>query len=324
MSWHGSSQPNPASLPLFENGLDFLASAVEHLRSEATPRNLKYAVLHLASGIELVLKERLRQHDPAQIYQDPKKFDRVDYATGDFTGPKTEVILDRLAAAGVHVVAADKADLVQLRKKRNRAEHFHLDDTAAAISASTARTLGFALDFIASEIDTSALSTAASNQLETIRAALPQLEHFVSHRIESIAAKLADAVTAIVECPYCGQATSVLDEGANCQFCGASATAEEGADEYAHLVLGESHYKSSKQGIAWVVSPCPECQADTFVDRAAARDPEAADRWVCFNCGSAWPSGSLSRCDHCDETIAAGDDEITICGDCLSAMILKE
>ena len=309
---------------MLENGLDFLASAVEHLRGEAGQRELKYAVLHLASGIELVLKARLHQHDPAQLYQNPAKFDKADYATGDFTGPKTEAILQRLATAGVRVDAADKTQLVQLRKKRNRAEHFHLDDTAAAISAIVARTLGFALDFIAREIDAGALSHTASSQLDGIRAALPQLQHFVAHRHESIADALADVRTATVECPYCGQKTSVLDDGATCLFCAATTTAEEAADQYAHLVLGESHYKSAKQGIDWVVSSCPECEADAFIDMGATDDVQPRDRWVCFDCGNAWPDGSFRQCDRCDKLIPAGEDESSICEECFSALVEKE
>ena len=48
---------------LLENGLDFIASGLDHIARGATKTDLKYGVLHLASGIELVLKERLRQED---------------------------------------------------------------------------------------------------------------------------------------------------------------------------------------------------------------------------------------------------------------------
>lgn len=324
MSSQSSPLPDPASQPLLENGLDFLDSAVGHLGGEPDPRELKYAVLHLASGIELVLKARLHEYDPAQLYQDPAEFDEADYAAGDFTGPKSKEVLKRLADADVELAPSRKAELLQLRKMRNRAEHFHLDDSVAAISAITARTLGFALDFIAGEFDAGALSPTASNQLEEIRAALPLLEHFVAHRLDSIADELATAQTAIVECPSCGQETSVLDDGATCLFCRAAATAEEGADNYAHLVLGESRYESAKQGISWVVSSCPECDAETLVDRGLSGDVEPADQWACFTCGNAWPEGSLGPCDRCGELISAGEGEMSICSDCFSALVANE
>jgi len=37
---------------LLENGMNFIASALEHLNQEASKQTLRYAVLHFASGIE--------------------------------------------------------------------------------------------------------------------------------------------------------------------------------------------------------------------------------------------------------------------------------
>ena len=58
---------------LLENGLDFIWSAVEHLGVASTKRDLKYATLHLVSGIELVLKERVRREDWSLLFPDPSK-----------------------------------------------------------------------------------------------------------------------------------------------------------------------------------------------------------------------------------------------------------
>src|SRR5207244_4003586 len=122
----------------------------DHLRGEPSRRNLKYALLHLASGIELVLKERLRRHDPALLYQRPEKFDALDFAAGNFQSTNAKDTVKRLVdLAGVVISDVDRTQLHVLRDKRNRVEHFGLDDTVDAVSAITARTLGFALDFIA-------------------------------------------------------------------------------------------------------------------------------------------------------------------------------
>ena len=43
---------------LLENGMNFIASALEHLNQEASKQTLRYAVLHFASGIELIIKVR--------------------------------------------------------------------------------------------------------------------------------------------------------------------------------------------------------------------------------------------------------------------------
>src|SRR2546426_9855541 len=57
------TDPDQVHFTLLENGLDFVWSAVEHLSVATSKRELKYALLHLVSGIELILKERLRRED---------------------------------------------------------------------------------------------------------------------------------------------------------------------------------------------------------------------------------------------------------------------
>lgn len=43
---------------LLEIGLNFIASGLNHIVRATTKADLKYGVLHLASGIELVLKRK--------------------------------------------------------------------------------------------------------------------------------------------------------------------------------------------------------------------------------------------------------------------------
>ena len=61
------------SFVLLENGLDFIASGLRYIARGETKSDLKYGVLHLASGIELVLKERLRQEDWRLVFVKPDK-----------------------------------------------------------------------------------------------------------------------------------------------------------------------------------------------------------------------------------------------------------
>lgn len=41
---------------VLENGLDFLLSSLDYLSGDPKEKDLKYAVLHLSAGVELVLK----------------------------------------------------------------------------------------------------------------------------------------------------------------------------------------------------------------------------------------------------------------------------
>jgi hypothetical protein len=289
------------------------------------PRELKYAVLHLMSGIDLILKARLHEHDPAQLYQDPAQFSDAGYATGDFTGPKTKEILKRLGSAGVSLTSARKAELEQLRKKRNRAEHFHLEDTVAAISAITARTLGFALDFIAGVFDANALSATASSQLEEIRAALPGLEHFVADHHDSIAGKLARPrrprsssarparrrpPCSTTERPACSAAPARRRRRALTTTRTRCLT-RTAMRATSRALLGSSprvrsaRPRHSSTGVRAVtlsphISGCAS-PAATHGERAAS-----------------------AKCDRCGELISAGEDEMSICGDCFNALVAKD
>lgn len=319
----GPCRPVRVSFPLLENGLDFLASAVSNLSGQPDQRDLKYALLHLASGIELVLKERLRRHDETQLYQRPEKFDEVDFAAGNFQSTNAKETVKRLVDAAVPISDADRTQLQLLRERRNRIEHFGFDDTAEAVSAISARMLGFALDFIARELKASSLSKDAATELAGIREALPQLQGFVADRWERIAKDVEGAGTAVVICAGCGEEAAIIDAGPNCRFCGYAASAEEGADEYAHAVVGASRYEAVHDGIAWAVSTCPDCERETLVDQGATGAMQPAIRWVCFGCGLEWGQTSLWSCDICGAWTPAGEGEMSVCMDCFQQRVLS-
>jgi hypothetical protein len=60
------------------NGLDFIHSALEHLQQAEGSRELKYATLHLWSGIEILLKVRLQQEHWSLIFAEPKNASKAD------------------------------------------------------------------------------------------------------------------------------------------------------------------------------------------------------------------------------------------------------
>jgi hypothetical protein len=136
--------PGDLHFELLENGLDYLLSAVEHLSDEEPPRNLKYAVLHLAAGVELIIKERLRRDDWRLLFADEKKASEQALARGSFRSVGPEEAIERLEdAAGIVLDPADESLLKSLRDRRNRLQHFAITDTSEAVTALTARVLGF-------------------------------------------------------------------------------------------------------------------------------------------------------------------------------------
>jgi hypothetical protein len=90
---------------LLENGLDFVRSSLEHLTAASaasTPdngsqkRRLKYALIHLCSGIELVFKEHLRQDAWQLVFQEQDRATEAAYQSGDFKSVCFDTARDRL------------------------------------------------------------------------------------------------------------------------------------------------------------------------------------------------------------------------------------
>ncbi len=69
---------------LLENAIDYLREAVRRLEGDVDRRDLKYAILHLGAGLELLLKERLRQEDWRQLFRDPACAIEEEYRSGEF------------------------------------------------------------------------------------------------------------------------------------------------------------------------------------------------------------------------------------------------
>lgn len=88
---------------LLENGLDFVLSSANQLKqlnieSEevSKKRLLKYSLLHLFSGIELILKYRLLQEHWTYVYSDMNKADKKAFLAGDFQSASCEELFTRL------------------------------------------------------------------------------------------------------------------------------------------------------------------------------------------------------------------------------------
>ena len=56
-----------------ENAFDFALSALEYISNKHDKSALKYAILHLSSGMEIILKEPLRRKHWAFIFEDVNK-----------------------------------------------------------------------------------------------------------------------------------------------------------------------------------------------------------------------------------------------------------
>ena len=83
-------------LSMLENGLDFILSGLKYIGNPTSKFDLKYAVLHLSSGIELVLKDRLRREDWTQIFVKPEQATEEKLKSGNFKSVNLYQCLERL------------------------------------------------------------------------------------------------------------------------------------------------------------------------------------------------------------------------------------
>ncbi|NVM57538.1 MAG: hypothetical protein HWN51_05405 [Desulfobacterales bacterium] len=307
---------------LLGNGLDFIWSALEYLSGNPGKRELKYAVLHLCSGIELVLKERLQREHWSLVFDKLDSANREDYEMGKFTSVSFNACLKRLTdICEVNIPDRQRRDLLAFRGKRNRMEHFNIVDSVEAITVAASGVLSFLIDFINSELYPESFDKDDVEMLENIRQRLSEFETFVAKRWDAIREDLEPVETAIVTCPSCKQDATMLDNEAHCLFCGYQKSGEEAAGDYISNVLGMSHHVTISDGGEWPLYQCPSCGRETLVNRhiGGSRFPE--EEFICFGCGEVWMEGVLDYCDCCGQPYVPGEDKMVICYECFEAKV---
>jgi hypothetical protein len=308
------SNPTAATIEFtpLSNGLDFILTALEQLSGSADARRVKYGILHLSAGMELIFKERLRREHWSLVFDNIERANEKEYASGDFISVTFDKCLQRLCGiSGIQISDEEIKRLNNLRKKRNRLEHFGITDSLMAVKAVASYALGIIIDFINDEL--SPLDADDAQTFEHIRELLGEFDKFVLDRWKEIKNEVESATTAVVECPRCSQEALVIDDGVHCLFCRyqeESATAA--ADTYITSVLGLNHYRTVKHGGRWPHYDCPSCSADAMV----ATDEE----FICFGCGGQFESGEIGYCDTCGEPYFPGDDEDyePMCSNCIT------
>ncbi len=172
-------------LSMLENGLDFIRSGLKHIASPVSKFDLKYAVLHLSAGIELVLKDRLMREDWKQIFVKPEDATEEKLKSGNFRSANLYECLERLNEH-CPVDLPDKALLLSFKNQRNPIEHYALNHSQEALEASSAIVLGELVDFIGEAYEDGDLSGDESDLLQEIRTGLAEFKRFTDDRMADI------------------------------------------------------------------------------------------------------------------------------------------
>jgi len=309
--------PDEFRLTLLENGLDFITSGLRQLADDESPTAMKYAVLHIAGGIELVFKERLRLCDWRLLFTNPEKADERKFQSGDFFSCGWDSCLERLKEnEAIEIDGPATRWLNALFQRRNRLQHFQLADSREALKSLVIRAMNVVLDFLGNHFELEELEPQEDALLEEIRGRIRQLEAFREHRRRQLEARPADNEMRI-ECPVCGESFLLPDWTVRCEFCFFAATCEEAATRYADDVLGLTAHYCAKEGMDYPVHECRYCE-----NQAMVIDEEGTT--ICFSCGAESDGSDVRVCPLCGR---AADPEGFVgdqCADCFSDYLRQD
>ncbi|MER6957418.1 hypothetical protein [Streptomyces sp. NPDC000618] len=319
--------------PPVENGLDYLADVVERLArepDEVSPRQLKYAVLHLQAATEVLLKYRLYLEHWTLVLQNldvsraskSKKMTRDRFDGGEFVSCTPEETVERLRhVLGLPISDEEQEQILALAKSRNALQHYGLTDSAGTIEARTAEVLDFLIRFLHEQLLPKldeAERERVADEVEGIRSGLTKIRTYVKRRLEGLKDQLEPLKERTLQCPDCRQWALVSGEPTACLFCPSTTESQLAAWDYATYILRLPWRSRPASGpfsdpATPPVDPCPECGTDTLVRGAVtAAAPELPTNF-CFTCATAFPD----LCEICSQPFRAVDEQ-SICGNCLS------
>lgn len=175
----GNSQPIPkVKFDLLENGLDFITEAIIEINKSSNHKRLKYSIIHLCSGIELIFKEVLRNQDWRLLFQELKDANPDNLESGDFESVKFNKLVPRLETeCKIKFSDDDKKLIEELRIKRNKIEHFKINEKVSIIKNLCSKSLKFLIPFINQNVDISKISALSNRYIQNLTTELTKLNH---------------------------------------------------------------------------------------------------------------------------------------------------
>jgi hypothetical protein len=204
---------------MLDNGLDFILKSLETIDNE--DENLKYSVINLHAGIQLLLKELLFQEHWSLIFQKIETADRKKLKSGDFVSVNHSDLIDRLQKiVGIKI----EKDLLEkfdwLRKERNIAEHYQFVVSADVLMSNIAKLLTLLYPFIMTQLVETELISSDDTRFNLIRDYLYRFETYVKEKLKQIE-DVINGLDMVFECPECTQRSVEFTDAtsAYCHFC---------------------------------------------------------------------------------------------------------
>jgi hypothetical protein len=313
-------------ITLVENALDFVLTALQYAQEEDV-LSLKYAILHLSDGVELILKERLKREHWSLLFADMKKANKAAFSNGDFKSVDFDDCMERLEnVVQIEIQPHQRKLLNKLRSVRNKLQHFEYSGTRDEVVSILVGTWSVLIDFLHDNLPDVIENHATT--ITSIKKLMLENEDFINTRIEGLKDTIAEFKTkseAILECPHCLQETLFvfgLENNPSCLFCRYTDTPEKVAQDWAWEFLGPRDPKD------WYASNpvhlCPECGVTALVKQDDVDMNPSSPGWVCFSCGYTWGYDEMDCCDTCGNPYQRGEEDGGTCDDCWQVRIEKD
>lgn len=149
-----SAAKAPALSPLLRSAFEVLEHGLYHYLRSTTPKDMKFALLHIDQAIELLLKERVRLGGRS-IYKNPKETITIHGAY--------DVLQNDLKC-----VIPEKPDLELLHEERNNIQHKYANPSPEDAAFHVQKAMKFIARFVKDELKIDLLDFLPSEFLSKV------------------------------------------------------------------------------------------------------------------------------------------------------------
>lgn len=272
------------TLSLIDNSFDYLENSIKYSKAEEN-RAWKYALLNLASAIELMMKGVLEKEHWSLLFEDIKKANKDALAKGDIKSVNFETAIERIKSiVGVSFSITDEKYLEKIRQTRNRITHFSVELHIEEVKSIVAKGIGVFIKLY-KQIET---AENVEDKLYYINTELLGFQKYVKIRLAEIDKEISgmERPDIFLTCPSCLQETIVIDkkyDELSCKFCGAGFTYKDMASFASNGYSG----------------PCPECRNGAL---AYLSDVGEHGEYICTKCSFKSEYNYNVVCSSCENT----------------------
>ena len=201
-------------LTLLDNGIDYIYAAVKPMlkKSSQSKDSWKYSVLHLYSGIQLLLKERLKQEHWSLIFQKIEEANLEKLESGDFVSVYHDVLIKRLKNI-IPSFNFNDEPVKKLQSLRNKIEHFEVNVSLSECQYTVALALDEIIKFWKTDLKIN--STVKQQQkFQRIKSIATEFKVYRKQRLDKFKGEIDGIETSEnglrVLCPDCSSLSFVV------------------------------------------------------------------------------------------------------------------